>query len=71
MKVLAINMAVTHRYTSVDMWKFYVSDKSLFIFVRNQNLFLFEKMVFKQESLCYSEEDLHSLWFQIYCQLAT
>lgn len=28
-KLLAINTAGMHRYMSVDIWKFYVSDKSL------------------------------------------
>lgn len=53
-------MAVRHRYMSVGMWKIYGSDKSPLVFVRNQNLF-FEKMVFEQESLCYSEGELHRI----------
>lgn len=59
-KLLAITPAVMHRYMSVDMWKFYVSDKSLW-YLLEIRIFFFEKMVFKQESLCYSKEDLHRI----------
>lgn len=59
-KLLAINTAGMHRYMSVDMWKFYESDKSLW-YMLEIRIFFFEKMVFKQESLCYSIDDLHRI----------